>query len=69
MLRAVMRSIISLSLSSERVLTFSSAIRRLPVVAGPVTRRGLGEEDSVMLLRMVSGVGSGIGDGARLRRW
>ena len=69
MWRVVMRTMMSFSLSSERVLTFSSATRRLPVGPGPVTRRECGEEERVTLLRMVSGVGSGTGDGARSRSW
>ena len=69
MWRAVMRTMMSLSLSSERVLTLSSATRRLPVGPGLVTRRDCGDEERVTLLRMVSGLGSRMGDEARSRSW
>ena len=69
MWRAVMRTMMSLSLSSERVLTLSSATRRFPVGPGLVMRRECGDEERVTLLRMVSGLGSGMGDEARSRSW
>ena len=67
MLRAVIRMMMSLILSSERVLTLSSAIRRFPVVLGPVMRRGTGDVESTTWRRRVSGVGSGTGEGRRSR--
>ena len=67
--RAVMRTMMSLSLSSERVLTLSSATRRFPVGPRLVMRRECGDEERVTLLRMVSGLGSGMGDEARSRSW
>ena len=67
MVNASMRMMMSRSLSSERVFTFSSAMRRLPVGAGPVTVRAIAVEESVIRRRIVSGSGGAYGTGARSR--
>ena len=59
------RMMMSLSLSSERVFTLSSAIRRLPVGAGPVTVLGMAVEDRVMRRSSVSGSVGACGTGVR----
>jgi hypothetical protein len=67
--RAVISMMMSLSLSSVRVLTFSSASRRLPVGLGLVMSLRSGEVERATLRWMVSGTGSGTGAGRSSRSW
>ena len=69
MAKVAIRMMMSRNLSSDRVLTLSSAMRRLPVGAGPVTDLGMAVEDRVMRRRTVSGSVGACGTGIRSITW